>query len=143
MTINVLMETILGKAATIDGKLGDATPFTSNSVDIAEKLCDRLQANGFERHGWEELYCGFTGEPIKAKIFIGPCYYQRLKHMVHAKIHSRAQGHVTSLTRQPLEGRSRDGTRKLAAVVNLNFHCIIYLKTKAVIYKWLKKLLIY
>ena len=46
---------------------------------------------------------------------------------------SRAHGHVTTLTRQPLEGRSRDGTRELAAVVNLNFYFIIYLKTKAVI----------
>jgi DNA-directed RNA polymerase beta subunit len=69
MTINVLLETLLGKSSLIDGKLGDATPFTSNSVNIAEKLCERLEANGFERHGWEVLYSGFTGEPIKAKIY--------------------------------------------------------------------------
>lgn len=64
-----MLETILGKSCLAEGKFGDSTPFTSNSVNIAEKLCDRLQANGFERHGWEVLYNGFTGEPIKAKIF--------------------------------------------------------------------------
>lgn len=105
MTINVLLETILGKSCLMEGTFGDATPFTSNSVNIGDKLCDRLQSNGFERHGWETLYNGFTGEPINAKIFIGPTVYQRLKHMVHAKIHARSQGHVTTLTHQPLEGR--------------------------------------
>ena len=55
------------------------------------------------------MHCGFTGEQFKAKIFIGPVYYQRLKHLVHDKIHARNFGNVQSLTRQPLEGRSRDG----------------------------------
>ena len=109
MTINVLLETLLGKSCLLEGTFGDATPFTSNSTNIAEKLCDRLQSNGYERHGWEELISGFTGEPIKAKIFTGPTFYQRLKHMVKDKIHSRSSGDVTLLTRQPLEGRSRDG----------------------------------
>ena len=69
MTINVLLETILGKSCILEGTFGDATPFTSNSVNIAEELCDRLKSCGYERHGWEELINGFTGEPIKAKIF--------------------------------------------------------------------------
>lgn len=76
MTINVLLETILGKSCLMEGTFGDSTAFTSNSVNIAEKLCDRLQSNGFERHGWETLYNGFTGEPINAKIFVGPTVYQ-------------------------------------------------------------------
>jgi len=109
MTINVLLETILGKSCLLEGTFGDATPFTSNSTDIGEKLCDRLKKNGYERHGWETLYSGLTGEPIKAKIFIGPTTYCRLKHLVSEKIHSRSHGDVTSMTRQPLEGRSRDG----------------------------------
>ena len=78
MTINVLLETLLGKSCLLEGTFGDATPFTTNSTNIAEKLCDRLQNNGYERHGWEELINGFTGEPIKAKVFIGPTFYQRL-----------------------------------------------------------------
>lgn len=109
MTINQLMECVLGKSCALNGEFGDATPFTKNSVNIAEKLCDKLKNSGYERHGFEQLYNGFTGEPIEAQIFIGPTYYQRLKHMVSDKIHSRAQGHVTTLHRQPLEGRSRDG----------------------------------
>jgi DNA-directed RNA polymerase II subunit RPB2 len=109
MTISQLLETVLGKSCAIEGTFGDSTPFTESSTDIAEKLCDRLQKNGYERHGWESLYSGFTGEPIQAKVFMGPTYYQRLKHLVKDKIHSRAHGHVTTLTRQPLEGRSRDG----------------------------------
>ena len=117
MTINVLMETVLGKACAIEGTFGDSTPFTSSSTNnAAEKICEKLaqagmkEHNAYERTGWEELTNGFTGEKIEnAKIFMGPTFYQRLKHMVSDKMHSRAQGHVTTLTRQPLEGRSRDG----------------------------------
>jgi hypothetical protein len=109
MTINQLMECILGKACVMDGDFGDATPFTSNSVDITEKLCDALGKVGYERHGWEQMYNGMTGEPIDAQMFIGPTYYQRLKHLVADKVHSRQSGHVTTLHRQPLSGRSREG----------------------------------
>ena len=109
MTINQLLECILGKGGAILGEFGDATPFSSNSVNIVEKLCDRLEKCGYERHGLEKMFNPYTGEEIPSKIFIGPTYYQRLKHMVSDKIHSRASGHVTMLTRQPLEGRSRYG----------------------------------
>lgn len=110
MTINQLMECILGKTCALEGEFGDATPWKEESSEkLANKLCENLAKTGFERHGTEELYNGMTGEPLEAKIFIGPTYYQRLKHMVSDKIHSRSSGHVTTLTRQPLEGRSRDG----------------------------------
>lgn len=87
MTISVLLEGLLGKSCLEEGTFGDATAFTSNSIDIAEDLCDRLEKNGFERHGWETLTSGITGEPIKAKIFTTPMLYCRLKHMVGDKIH--------------------------------------------------------
>ena len=108
MTINQLMESVLGKSCCMEGTLGDATPFTSSSVNIAEKLCDRLGMNKFERTGREMLYNGITGEPM-GMVFIGTVYYQRLKHLVDDKMHARAQGPNATLTRQPLEGRSRDG----------------------------------
>jgi DNA-directed RNA polymerase II subunit RPB2 len=127
MTINVLLETLLGKSCLLEGTFGDATPFTTNSTNIAEKLCDRLQNNGYERHGWEELINGFTGEPIKAKIFFGPTYYQRLKHMVKDKIHSRANGDVTLLTRQPLEGRSREGGLRFGEINKSQWYCKVLL----------------
>jgi hypothetical protein len=71
MTINVLLETLLGKACLMEGEFGDATPFSSNSVNIAEKICDRLEKTGYNKFGWETLYNGFTGEPIEAKIYTG------------------------------------------------------------------------
>lgn len=115
MTVNQLMECVLGKACAIGGTYGDATCFTSNSTNASQKICELLkkvgmqEMQGYEQHGWETLYSGFTGEPLKARIFMGPTYYQRLKHLVSAKIHSRSEGHVTTLTRQPSEGRSREG----------------------------------
>lgn len=109
MTLSQLMECVLSKSCSLEGTFGDSTPFTSNGDDISNELCDRLMKHGYERHGWETLYNGMTGEPMEAKIFIGPTYYQRLKHLVSDKIHARALGYVTTLTRQPLEGRSRDG----------------------------------
>ena len=106
MTINQLVECALGKNCTISGEYGDATPFTANSQDVADKLIKNIEENlqeyGFQSQGWETLYNGMTGEMINARIFMGPTYYQRLKHMVDDKMHARAQGHVTMLTRQPL-----------------------------------------
>ena len=108
MTINQLMESVLGKSCCIEGELGDATPFTKSSVNVANKICEKLWKNGFNGTGKEMLYNGRTGKPM-GTVFIGPVYYQRLKHMVSDKIHARATGRNTTLTRQPLEGRSRDG----------------------------------
>ena len=109
MTINQLLETVLGKGGCMKGKFGNSTPFSTSSVDMTTKICDQLESVGYERNGRETMYDPYTGKKFDAKIFIGPTYYQRLKHMVSDKIHSRAKGQVTVLTRQPLEGRSRDG----------------------------------
>lgn len=109
MTLNQLLECVLSKSCAIDGTIGDATPFTQASENIAEKLCDKLDTTGFERHGYEKMYNGYTGLSFDSEIFIGPVYYQRLKHMVEDKIHCRAYGQVTNLNRQPPEGRSKDG----------------------------------
>jgi DNA-directed RNA polymerase II subunit RPB2 len=108
MTINQLMETVLGKSCCIEGTYGDATPFSKSSINIAEELCNRLEMNKYERTGKEIVYNGMTGDCM-GKVFIGPVYYQRLKHLVVDKVHARSYGPNTTLTRQPLEGRSRDG----------------------------------
>jgi hypothetical protein len=107
MTIAHLMETLLGRAGCELGFLGDATPFNKNmTVDGLGKL---LQNNGLEPHSNEILYCGYTGKQLPTSIFVGPIFYQRLKHMVRDKIHSRGSGPLVMLTRQPAEGRARDG----------------------------------
>lgn len=109
MTVNQLIECVMGKCCVMEGTFGDATPFTESSVNIAETVSARLEKLGFSGDGTEVMYNGMTGEPMQARIFIGPTYYQRLKHLVSDKMHARATGHYTTLTRQPLEGRSRDG----------------------------------
>jgi DNA-directed RNA polymerase II subunit RPB2 len=109
MTINQLIECVLGKECAISGTYADATPFTSGSINVADGVISRLKEYGFESHGWETMCNGMTGEMINARIFMGPTYYQRLKHMVDDKMHARAKGQVTILVRQPTEGRSKDG----------------------------------
>lgn len=113
MTIAQLLECVLGKVCTIEGTFGDATPFTENSTGIVNSVCDRLEQLGFDRNANETLYNGFTGHKIRSQIFIGPTYYQRLKHLVSDKMHARAEGDVQILTNQPLEGRSRGGGLRL------------------------------
>jgi len=103
MTIGQLVECIMGKVAACMGKEGDATPFTPVT---AEDISTMLHKCGYQKRGNEVMYNGHTGRMLDAQIFIGPTYYQRLKHMVDDKIHSRGRGPVQILTRQPMEGRS-------------------------------------
>ena len=106
MTIGQLIESLLGKVCAIKGVYGDATPFTS--IDI-NKINKELVDSGYEEWGNEVMYNGMTGQKMEVGIFIGPVYYQRLKQMVGDKAHSRARGPTQLLTRQPPDGRTRDG----------------------------------
>ena len=101
-----LIEGLLGKLSALKGHETDGTPFSK--IDL-EHAMDELEKLGYERHGYEYLYNGMTGKRMKAEIFIVPTYYQRLKHIVADKIHGRARGPRTLLTRQPPIGRARDG----------------------------------
>jgi len=106
MTIAHLKETLLGKVLLQLGMFGDGTSF--GNLDVYT-IAQELQKCGYESYGNEILYDGQTGKQLETSIFIGPVYYQRLKHMVNDKEHSRSIGPVVNLTRQPAEGRSRDG----------------------------------
>jgi DNA-directed RNA polymerase II subunit RPB2 len=106
MTIAQLMENIFGKIGVRKGTLGDGTPYDHMKVEDLKKHMLEL---GLHSYGNEILYNGQTGEMMEAEIFMGPTFYQRLKHMVIDKKHSRGKGPIVSLTRQPCEGRSRDG----------------------------------
>lgn len=106
MTIGQLMECLLGKLCTAQGEQGDGTPFRGTTIN---QISDELEKFGFDRLGGETMYNGMTGSKLKGRVFIGPTYYQRLKHMVMDKQHSRSRGPVQILTRQPVEGRAREG----------------------------------
>ena len=106
MTIGKLIELIGSKTATIDGKYKYGTAFAG---DNPEDLGNILIANGFSYTGKDILYSGLTGEPLNCFVFNGPIFYQRLKHMVQDKMHARSRGPKTPLTRQPKEGRAKEG----------------------------------
>ena len=106
MTIGHLIECLNSKVAALRGLEGDSTPFTSVTVD---RIANHLHQLGYQKHGNETIFNGFTGRKVDMLIFFGPTYYQRLKHMVDDKIFSRARGPVQILTRQPTEGRARSG----------------------------------
>ena len=106
MTIGQLKETLLGKVLLELGLFGDGTSF--GNLDV-KTIAQELQKVGYESYGNEVLYNGLTGEQLEMNVFFGPVFYQRLKHMVNDKQHSRSIGPMVNLTRQPAEGRSRDG----------------------------------
>ena len=106
MTLGQVLECVLGKAKATTGTKYDSTPFEKITV---EDISRELESSGYEKYGKETLYDGMTGKELQARIFIGPTYYQRLKHMVEDKAHARSRGPMQMLVRQPLEGRSRDG----------------------------------
>jgi len=110
MTVGKLLETLLGKIAVNTGQIQDATPFTAYDF---KSFRESLKAYGMDELGNEVMYNGQTGQMFDTVFFYGPTYYQRLKHMVLDKIHSRESGPVQLLTRQPAEGRSRDGGLRL------------------------------
>jgi len=106
MAVSQIHEALCSKYASIEGKFVDGTAFEPSFI---EEIKSGLKKSGFDKEGNETLTNGMTGMKLEKKIFICPTYYCRLKHLVNDKIHARSRGPVTSLTRQPLEGRARDG----------------------------------
>jgi DNA-directed RNA polymerase II subunit RPB2 len=107
MTVGQFLEAMSNKLGVDLGTFVDATPFTtSNRIgDLRVELVKR----GFEPYGSEMLYNGHTGEMMEAEVFMGPIYYQRLKHMVEDKINYRSTGPKKPLTQQPTQGRGDEG----------------------------------
>lgn len=110
MTVGKLIELLAGKAGLLEGKFHYGTAFGGSKV---ADVCEELVRHGFNYQGKDFFYSGITGEPVQAYIYSGPVYYQKLKHMVQDKMHARPRGPRAVLTRQPTEGRSREGGLRL------------------------------
>ncbi|MFO7710726.1 MAG: DNA-directed RNA polymerase subunit B [Candidatus Woesearchaeota archaeon] len=110
MTVSHLLELIAGKTGALSGRKIDGTTFHS---EMEEDLRNELADLGFRETGTETMYNGVTGEQFSAKIYVGSMYYLKLKHMVANKMHSRARGPIQLLTRQPTEGRAKEGGLRL------------------------------
>jgi DNA-directed RNA polymerase II subunit RPB2 len=106
MTIGQLAECMLSILCTLTGERGDGTMFRGTSLEF---IASQLEKHGYDRYGRVKLHNGFTGEAYDSLVFVGPTYYQRLKHMAADKDHARSRGPVLMLSRQPTEGRARDG----------------------------------
>jgi DNA-directed RNA polymerase subunit B len=111
MTIGQLLEIIASKVSGLSGNRFDGTIFSNKVTE--ESLRNELRKLGFRDDGKECLYDGVTGERLEAEIMIGPCFYQKLHHMVANKIQARARGPVTLLTKQPTAGRAKQGGLRL------------------------------
>ncbi|KAK9824626.1 hypothetical protein WJX72_011831 [[Myrmecia] bisecta] len=112
MTIGMLVESMASKAGALAGHFVDASPFQRSDGKRADPINEfgaALEAAGFARHGGETMISGITGEEFAADIYIGPVYYQRLRHMVSDKFQVRSTGPVNPLTRQPIKGRKFGG----------------------------------
>ncbi|RKO95037.1 beta and beta-prime subunits of DNA dependent RNA-polymerase, partial [Caulochytrium protostelioides] len=101
-----MIELLAGKAGVLKGELQYDTCFGGSKVEDMSRI---LIQHGYSYSGKDYVTSGITGEPLQAYIFFGPIYYQKLKHMVMDKMHARSRGPRATLTRQPTEGRSREG----------------------------------
>jgi len=110
MTIAHLIEMVGGKVGALSGRYIDGTTF---EAETEANLRKELLSLGFRESGMETFYSGISGEKLHARIFVGDIYYLKLKHMVANKLHSRARGPIQLLTRQPTEGRAKEGGLRL------------------------------
>eukprot|EP00920_Eleutheroschizon_duboscqi_P007227 GHVT01016600.1.p1 GENE.GHVT01016600.1~~GHVT01016600.1.p1 ORF type:complete len:357 (-),score=90.66 GHVT01016600.1:846-1916(-) len=110
MTVGKMLELVAGKSALLDGRLKYGTAFGGTKT---EEIAKTLLAHGYHYSGKEFLTSGMTGEPLETYVFVGPIFYQKLKHMVMDKIHARGRGPRQLLTRQPTEGRAKEGGLRL------------------------------
>lgn len=109
MTIGKVIEIVTSKIAAFSGERVNATAFRKFDV---KTFTENLVQYGYSPSGKERLFSGFTGKPLEAMIFTGPCFYQVLRHHVLDKIQMRAKGAIKQLSHQPVGGRARKGGQR-------------------------------
>ncbi|CAH2046368.1 unnamed protein product, partial [Thlaspi arvense] len=111
MTVGKMIELLGSKAGVSCGRFhyGSAFGEQSGHADKVADISETLVKHGFSYSGKDLLYSGLSGEPLQTYVFMGPIYYQKLKHMVLDKMHARGSGPRVMMTRQPTEGKSKNG----------------------------------
>ncbi|KAG5009733.1 hypothetical protein AAZX31_07G118200 [Glycine max] len=134
MTVGKMIELLGGKAGVSCGRFhyGSAFGERSGHADKVETISETLVSKGFNYSGKDFIYSGITGCPLQAYIFMGPIYYQKLKHMVLDKMHARGSGPRVMLTRQPTEGRARNGGLRVG---EMERDCLIAYGASMLIYE--------
>ncbi|XP_051121489.1 DNA-directed RNA polymerase III subunit 2 isoform X2 [Andrographis paniculata] len=134
MTVGKMIELLGSKAGVSCGRFhyGSAFGEPSGHADRVEAISETLVKHGFSYDGKDFLYSGITGEPLQAYIFMGPIYYQKLKHMVLDKMHARGNGPRAMMTRQPTEGRSKNGGLRVG---EMERDCLIAYGASMLIYE--------
>lgn len=134
MTVGKMIELLGGKAGVSCGRFhyGSAFGEPSGHADKVEVISETLVKHGFSYSGKDFIYSGITGEPLQAYIFMGPIYYQKLKHMVLDKMHARGSGPRVMMTRQPTEGRMRNGGLRVG---EMERDCLIAYGASMLIYE--------
>ena len=110
MTIGQILEMLTGKVGALEGEFIDGTPF--EEIDM-KSIREKLKKHNYREDGYETLYCGITGKPYKSAIYMGPCYYIKLKQLVLDKLHARSMGPLNNITRQPPQGKSKNGGSRM------------------------------
>ncbi|RDX90000.1 DNA-directed RNA polymerase III subunit 2, partial [Mucuna pruriens] len=134
MTVGKMIELLGGKAGVSCGRFhyGSAFGERGGHADKVEVISETLVSKGFNYGGKDFIYSGITGCPLQAYIFMGPIYYQKLKHMVLDKMHARGSGPRVMLTRQPTEGRARNGGLRVG---EMERDCLIAYGASMLIYE--------
>ncbi|KAG9137414.1 hypothetical protein Leryth_021169 [Lithospermum erythrorhizon] len=138
MTVGKMIELLGGKAGVSCGRFhyGSAFGEESGHADTVGSISETLVEHGFSYCGKDFIYSGITGMPLQAYVFMGPIYYQKLKHMVMDKMHARGNGPKVMMTRQPTEGRSRNGGLRVG---EMERDCLIAYGASMLIYERLMK----
>lgn len=110
MNIGQILETMLGMAGAILGKMYETPVFQSAST---EDIAVELEKAGLHKASKMALHDGLTGEEFVNPVFVGYMYYLKLHHLVDDKMHARSTGPYSLVTQQPLGGKAQFGGQRL------------------------------